>query len=112
MKDEGAEDGRYPARGRVHSTAPADVAPEVEPFGMLPLQLVLRFTIAELLPEVSTDGWTPVMPHHRRRAESEVEASILDPPADVDIIARPCVHRVKAAEVKEDIPAERHGHPR
>src|SRR5262245_36858137 len=52
-----------------------------------------------------------MVPHGGRRAEGETEAGVLEPPADIDVIAGAGVHRIKAADAKEDVTAEGHVDP-
>src|SRR5262245_57616042 len=93
---------------RIDASAPDPVAGRVEVFRMLSGQHGLGLAIACLLLQVSLHGGAPVMPHKSGRAETELVAALLQPPADIDIIPRPAEHRVKAAHLVQHPPVESH----
>jgi hypothetical protein len=64
--------------------------------------------IAHLLLQIGLDGLAPVVPHDGRWTEADAMAAFLQTPANVDIITRRRVGRIKAADLSQRIFAERH----
>src|SRR5438034_445491 len=91
------------------ATAPQpDRAASVVLLGPLTLEQRLGTAVAALLAEVRADAVAPAVPHHRGGAEAERPAGFLEPPADVDVVARDPELLVEAADRLERLLAEGH----
>src|SRR6185436_8946367 len=68
----------------------------------------LGFAVATLLPQISPHGITPVMPDHCPGSEAQSPTLLLQPPADVHVVARDMELRIKPADGLERHPAKGH----
>src|SRR6516165_1578944 len=90
-----------PRLARIDSPGPADMAERVAALRPFILELRLGLAVAVLLLPERADRVAPVVPDHRRRAEADRPAAVLQPPADVDIVAGGAKARVEAADPDE-----------
>src|SRR6185503_3686359 len=75
---------------------------------MTKLEKALTLAVADLLLPICLDRVPVVVPYQRRRAERQVPATILQTPADVNVVTRLVVDRVKASYLCERPPAKSH----
>ena len=85
----------------VDPTMPHGSAEAVEIFGVTALEQGFGLAVAGLLFEVGGDGIASVVPDETGRAESDLVASLLEPPANIHIIAGLTVNGVKAADLPQ-----------
>ena len=98
-----------PDLGRgVDAAVPHRAAKPVEVFRMTAFQQGLCLAIAALLLEVGPDGVAPVVPDEAGRAEPDAVAALLEPPADVHVVARAPVDGVEPADLLQRPPVEGH----
>ena len=83
----------------IDAAAPDTTADGVKVFGMFARQQRLGLTIAVLLLEIGFDSGTPVVPDKPRRAEPEFVPPLLEPPAEVHVVACLPENGVKAADL-------------
>src|SRR5689334_18632197 len=76
--------------------------------GPLPLKQGFGSSIAALLPPIDRHLIAAMVPNHRRRAVANHEAALLEPPADIDVVARDAELRIEAANFQQGLPAEGH----
>ena len=92
----------------VQTPGPDEMSGRVVLFRPFLLEKRLGPPVADLLAPVGTDGVAAVMPDHGRRMKAERPAALLQPPADVDIIAGGAEARIEAADGLEGLSAEGH----
>src|SRR5690349_19344657 len=91
---EGASmDARFPESqslqgGAVHDPAPLAIPAPVEFLGMFESQQGLGLAIAGLLTQIAARPLSAMMPDEGARRKGNPVARPLDPPADVDVVAR------------------------
>ncbi len=79
-----------------------------ELLGVMRVEPGFPLAIADLLVPVRFHARAAVVPHERRRRESDAQPLGLQPPADIDVVARAEVDRVEAVDRQQRVPAERH----
>jgi hypothetical protein len=89
------------ARGRVNATMPLAATEPVKVLWVTTHEEGFRFAVAVLLFHVIAHRGATVMPHKSRRREAEGVALLLEPPADIDIIACLPKNRVEPADLFE-----------
>src|SRR6266542_6318157 len=82
----------------VNSPGPGSVSDPVEFVRPLALEHRLGPSVALLLAPISAHGIAAPMPDHRRRAEAQGPAFLLEAPANVDIVTRHAELGVEAAD--------------
>ena len=82
----------------VNAPRPAHVSEGVVLRGPFALQQRLCFAVAPLLPPVPPDRFSAVVPHDRGRVEPDREALLVQPPADVDVVAGDAELRIEIAD--------------
>src|SRR5207244_3734534 len=82
----------------VYPPGPGEMAGTVVALRPLPLEERLGLSVLELLLQIGPEGVSPVVPDDRAGAESDGPAFLLQPPADVDVVARDPELRVEAAD--------------
>ena len=82
----------------VERPSPARLPGRVVLLRPLPLEQRLGLAVAVLLLPVRADRVAAVVPDHGRGAEAERPAALLEPPADVDVVAGGAELRVEAAD--------------
>ena len=92
----------------VDAAAPRDVADRVVPVRELAFQQRLGPAVPALLSPVGQHRVAPVVPDQGGRAEAERPARVLEPPADVDIVARGAKARVEPVYRAQRVGPERH----
>ena len=92
----------------VDAAGPAGRAETVEVLRMPPFQDGLGLAVARLLLEVGADRVAPVVPDEASRAEADPVAALLEPPADVHVVAGLPEDRVEAADLLQRPSVERH----
>src|SRR5205085_1205759 len=92
----------------VQPADPRDVTDGVVLLGPLALEHRLGLAVVELLLPVRLDGVAAVMPDDSRGREPQLPTRVLDPPAEIDIIARNTELRIAAADRFERRAEERH----
>ena len=75
---------------------------------MMRHQPSLALAVTDLLAPVRLDRRAVVVPDERRGRESDLPASRLQPPADVDIVVGAQVDRIEATDGQERLAAKRH----
>src|ERR1041385_262144 len=76
--------------------------------GPLSLEHRFRSPVVELLPPVPSNRAPPVVPNHRGRMKAQLPATLMEPPAEIDIIARDSKLRVEPFDCLEASAAIRH----
>src|SRR5207302_7214347 len=94
--------------GAVENAAPLAVAAAVELVGMLETQECLGLAITRLLPLVGTGRGPPVMPDKRAGSEGNPVAGLLQPPADIDIVACLAILRIETVDRLQGAAAKSH----
>ena len=92
------------ADAAVDAASPSGTADRVKPFRMLLEEHGFSLAIAHLLLQIGLDGLATVVPHDGRWTEADAMAAFLQTPADVDIITRRRVGRIKAADLGQRMP--------
>src|SRR6476620_9655230 len=75
---------------------------------MLPHEPGLALAVADLLPPVPANGRPMVMPDERGRRESDLPASGLQPPADVDVVSCAQKSRIETSDGQQRVSLEGH----
>src|SRR5215467_452156 len=75
---------------------------------MAMFQETLSFAITDLLPPISPDRIAMMVPDESARAEGQPPAALLQPPADVNVVAGLGVSRIETAHFFERAPAKGH----
>src|SRR5260221_13778381 len=79
----------------IESPGPGKMADGVVLLRPLLFQQRLGLRIVLLLPPVGAHRVAAVMPHHRRSGETQGPAALLQPPADIDIVASKTETRIE-----------------
>ena len=87
---------------------PEAAAKGIKAFRVLAHQQGLRLPVTALLSHVSPDGRAPVVPDKGRRAETNLQARLLQAPAQVHVVARPVEDRIEPAHLRQRPLVERH----
>ena len=95
-------------RAAIHHASPLAVAAAVELVGVLGVEQGLGLAIAGLLPEVRTRVLAAVVPDERPRREGDQEPLVLEPPADVHIVAGLAKLGIEPVDRLEGLTAEGH----
>src|SRR5262245_28287154 len=85
-------------RRAVEHAAPFPFAAAVELFRVLLLQQRFRFSVSGLLPQISHRRLAPVMPYERARRKSDPAPFVLQPPADIHVVAGLPIQRIEAID--------------
>lgn len=100
--------GKIGLGGRADSPAPAGGPEGIEAGGMLGEEEGFGGAVAGLLAEISADGGAAVVPDESGRREPEAPAAALEPPADIDVVARLTEDGIEAADRLESPLPEGH----
>ena len=92
----------------VNTALPYRVSKEIETPRITPLQVRFRHAITLLLPKITFDRCTAVMPHNRARMVDDFFVSHEQSPAEIDVIAGGAMLRVKQTNDIERLFAVRH----
>src|SRR6187455_1544656 len=92
----------------VEAAAPRDVPQGVVPLRPLALEQRLGPAVLPLLLQKRAHRTSSVMPDNRSRAETERETLLLQPPADIDVVARDPELLVEAVDRLEACLSEGH----
>src|SRR5439155_26731200 len=76
--------------------------------GPAPFEKRLRPAVVPLLTPIGLDGVAPAVPDHRRRAIAQRPPSLLEAPAEVDVVARNAELRIEAADCFQAFLAKGH----
>src|SRR5207247_4696665 len=88
------------------------VEKRIEAMGMPEVQERLGLAVAALLADVGLDGVAAEVPHHRRRAEADAMPALLNPPAQIHVVARGPEYRIEDVDLLEHLAPERQVTPR
>src|SRR5438132_4140359 len=95
-------------RGPVQDTAPLAITAAIEFIGVLEAEQCLGLAVACLLAEEGARALSAVVPNEGARREGDPAAGLLQPPADVHVIARFTILRVEAVDRLQGFAAEGH----
>ena len=95
----------------VEPAAPGEVAGGIVLLRPLPLQVGLGPPVVQLLVPIGADGIAAAVPDHGGGVKAERPAALLQPPADVDVVAGDAKLGVEAADRQQPVPAKRHVAP-
>src|SRR5437016_5121085 len=101
-------ESQAPKRRTVQHSAPLAVAASVESVRVFEAKKGFCLAVPSLLSEVSARGLPPMVPDKCTWCECDPVARLLQPPADVHIVAGFPVGGVEAANGQESVPAKRH----
>src|SRR5215207_2099844 len=93
--------------GAIQTSRPVEMPERVVAFRPFCLKQRLCFSIALLLFPVRLQGVPAMVPDHGARVEADAPASVLDAPAEVDIVSGGTKARVEAADFEETLPSHR-----
>src|SRR5207247_2760332 len=100
--------GRRGQAVAVEAAGPAGVPRAVVLLGPLPLEPRFRPAVPDLLFPVGAHRVPPMVPDHGGGAEAQCEASLLEPPAHIHVVAGGAELRVEPADRFEAGFAKRH----
>src|SRR4029453_9759211 len=108
MVDHRLEERAISGEVAVDAALPPRLPAFVELLLMAMLQETLTLAVADLLSPISPDRIAVVVPDERRGAEGQMPAALLQPPADVHVVAGLGVGRIEAAHLFERPTAKGH----
>jgi hypothetical protein len=92
----------------INLSGPRHMAERGKPRRPFALEQRLSLPVPDLLAPIALHARSPVVPDHRRRAEAHGPASILQPPADIDVIAGRSIDPIEPADRGKARAPERH----
>src|SRR5581483_4386464 len=96
----------------IEGSLPFALAPAIESIGMLKPEERFRLAVSGLLLQVGARRLAAMVPDERARCEGDPHSRLLQPPADIHIIARFAVLRVEAVDSLQGLTAKGHIAPR